>query len=157
MLKANYAWKFPLSKYDNELDKRQEGVQFMLDDLRKNRDEEKINKKKQQKSMVQKPPTNTLAFAGAHVMGFGNGMGATNNRESMYSNEKTAYGNYQSHSSDMHPQPVDTRSVRVQRLLEKTKKMIDYQNYISTTNVSKHGTNKKGSHAPSPYGTTMYN
>lgn len=46
MLKQNYAWKFPLSKYDNELDKRQEGVQVMLDDLRKNRDDEKINKKK---------------------------------------------------------------------------------------------------------------
>ena len=43
----------------------------MLDDLRKTRDEEKVNKKKQQKSMVQRPPPNTLAFAGAHVLGFG--------------------------------------------------------------------------------------
>jgi hypothetical protein len=52
--------------------------------------------------MVQKPPTNTFAFAGAHVMGFGGGIGTQNNRESMYSAEKQTYGNYQSHSSDMY-------------------------------------------------------
>ena len=63
--------------------------------------------------MVQRPPPNTLSFAGAHVMGFGAGVGPANNRDSLYSNEKPTYGNYQSHSSDMHPQPVDTRSVRV--------------------------------------------
>jgi len=43
----------------------------MLDDLRRQRDEEKVNKKKLQKAIIQKPPANTLAFAGAQVMGFG--------------------------------------------------------------------------------------
>lgn len=72
----------------------------MLDDLRKTRDEEKVNKKKQQKSMVQRPPPNTLAFAGAHVLGFG----GPSHRESTYSTaEKPVFGNYQqSYSSDMY-------------------------------------------------------
>ena len=105
-------WRFPLTKYDTELEKRQEGTQVMLDDLRKTRDEEKINKKKQQKAIVQRPPPNTLAFAGAHVLGFG---GGPSQRDSMYSTaEKPSYGNYQqSYTSDMYQQPLDNRTVRV--------------------------------------------
>lgn len=34
--------------------------------------------------------------------------------------------------------------------------MIDYQSYVSTMQANKLASNKKGSHAASPYGTTMY-
>ena len=45
MLKQNYLWKFPLSSFDQELGKRKDDVQHMLDGLRRQRDEEKSGKK----------------------------------------------------------------------------------------------------------------
>jgi hypothetical protein len=67
MLKQIYVWNFPLGKYHNGLGKRQEGVQNMLDDLRRKRDEEKTLKKKKQQlqQMAGKAGATTLGFAGA--------------------------------------------------------------------------------------------
>jgi len=52
MLKQEYVWKFPLSDYEQKSGQRQDDVQHMLDDLRKQRDNEKQSKKQKQQMMV---------------------------------------------------------------------------------------------------------
>ena len=50
MLKQQYNWNFPLKNHAQDLDKRQENVQSMLDSLRRRRDEEKTSKSKTDRS-----------------------------------------------------------------------------------------------------------
>ncbi len=60
----------------------------MLDDLRKQRDNEKKSKKikEQMAALAQRPQQNSLAFAGASVLGFGNSPMITN-KDHMYYTE----------------------------------------------------------------------
>lgn len=45
MMKTNYMWNFSLSGYNGDVGKRQNGVQNMLNDVRKKRDDERSLKK----------------------------------------------------------------------------------------------------------------
>ncbi len=64
MLKQNYVWNFPLGTYQSDLGKRQNGVQNMLNDVRKRRDEERSMKKTAVSTQF-KPGQTAFGFAGA--------------------------------------------------------------------------------------------
>jgi uncharacterized protein YlxW (UPF0749 family) len=77
MLKQNYTWSFPLQKHAQQLSKRVDNVQTILDDLRKKRDDENNQKKKGHRSISNNRTAGgtgitktTFGMAGATMMGF---------------------------------------------------------------------------------------
>jgi len=54
MLRPSYVWNFPLNNYKGALESRQGGVQKMLKDVRKKRDEERSLKKHNMQAALMK-------------------------------------------------------------------------------------------------------